>query len=118
MIKLSSLSSDSKFKKLFKLNKINNDYFTIYFGKIYSKAKKNIFKMSIVTKKKIGTAVKRNKIKRKLKSAVQMKLKKNTNKNYNYGYLLIAKSKTYQEKFSVLLNQINKTFDKINKIIN
>ena len=47
-----------------------------------------------------------------------MKLKKNTNKNYNYGYLLIAKSKTYQEKFSVLLNQINKTFDKINKIIN
>ena len=53
MIKLSSLSSDSEFKKLLKLNKINNDYFTIYFGKIYSKAKKNIFKMSIVTKKKL-----------------------------------------------------------------
>lgn len=120
MIKLSSLSSDSEFKKLLKLNKINNDYFTIYFGKIYSNAKKNLFKISIVTKKKIGTAVKRNRIKRKLKSAIQAKLKKNTNNNYNYnyGYLVIAKSKAYQQKFSILLDQISKTFDKINIIIN
>ena len=116
MIKLSSLSSDSEFKKLLKLNKIHNDYFSIYFGKIYSNTKKNIFKISIVTKKKIGTAVKRNKIKRKLKSAIQKNKKNFSNKDSSYGYLVIAKSKAYKEKFSVLFDQINKTFNKINKI--
>ena len=116
-MKLSNLSSDSEFKKLIKSKKINNEYFTIYFGKIYSEAKKK-FKVSIITKKKIGNAVKRNKIKRKLKSAIIKNLNINRNKNYNYGYLVIAKSKIYKEKFSILFTEINKTFNKIEKTIN
>ena len=52
MIKLTSLNSDDEFKKLLKLKKIHNNYFTVYFGKIYShKTNKNL-KISFVTKKK------------------------------------------------------------------
>ena len=118
MMKLSNLSSDSEFKKLIKSKKINNEYFTIYFGKIHSEAKKKLFKISIITKKKIGNAVKRNKIKRKLKSAIRKNLNTHPNKNYNYGYLIIAKSKIYKEKFPALFTEINKTFNKIEKTIN
>ena len=47
MIKLTNLNSDDEFKKLLKLKKIHNNYFTVYFGKIYS-GENNI---SFVTKK-------------------------------------------------------------------
>ena len=77
MIKLTNLNSGDEFKKLLKLKKIHNNYFTIYFGKIYSGKTNNNLKISFITKKKIGNAVKRNKIKRKLRSAVQKNLNKN-----------------------------------------
>ena len=118
MIKLSSLNSDIEFKKLLKLKKIHNNYFTIYFGKIYTDDINKKLKISFVAKKKIGNAVKRNKIKRKLRSAVQKNLNKNILKKKNYAYLMIARSQTYKEKFSVISEQINKAFEKIEKIIN
>ena len=118
MIKLSSLNSDIEFKKLLKLKKIHNNYFTIYFGKIYTDDTNKKLKISFVAKKKIGNAVKRNKIKRKLRSAVQKNLNKNILKKKNYAYLMIARSQTYKEKFSVISEQINKTFEKIERIIN
>ena len=54
MIKLTNLNSDDEFKKLLKLKKIHNNYFTIYFGKIYSGKTNNSLKISFVTKKKQG----------------------------------------------------------------
>ncbi len=72
----------------------------------------------MLPKKKIGNAVKRNKIKRKLRSAVQKNLNKNILQKKNYAYLIIAKSQTYKEKFSTIDEQICKTFEKIEKIIN
>ncbi len=118
MIKLTSLNSDDEFKKLLKLKKIHNNYFTVYFGKIYSDETNKNIKISFITKKKIGNAVKRNKIKRKLMSAVQKNLNKNILQKKNYAYLIIAKSQTYKEKFSTIGEQVNKTFEKIEKIIN
>ena len=118
MIKLSSLNSDDEFKKLLRLKKIHSNYFTLYFGKIYSKETKQHLRISIVVKKKIGNAVKRNKIKRKLKSAVQKNLNMSIFQKKNYAYLLIARPETYNEKFSIINEQINKVFDKVQKIIN
>ena len=118
MIKLTNLNSDDEFKKLLKLKKIHNNYFTVYFGKIYSSKTNNGLKISFVTKKKIGNAVKRNKIKRKLRSAVQKNLNKSILQKKNYAYLMIARSQTYKEKFSIISEQVNKTFEKINRIIN
>lgn len=116
MNKLSSLKSNIEFRSLLKLNKINNNYFTIYFGKIYNQSQ-NKLKISFVTKKKVGNAVKRNRIKRKLKSAVIQNINKLTHIK-NYGYLIIARNKVYEEKFRVLNEKINETFCKIEKIIN
>ena len=118
MIKLTNLNSGDEFKKLLKLKKIHNNYFTIYFGKIYTDDINKKLKISFVAKKKIGNAVKRNKIKRKLRSAVQKNLNKNILKKKNYAYLMIARSQTYKEKFSIISEQVNKTFEKIEKIIN
>ena len=118
MIKLSSLNSDNEFKKLLKLKKIYTNYFILYFGKIYTNEVNNYLKVSVVTKKKIGNAVKRNKIKRKLKSAIQKNLNKKFLKNRNYAFLIIAKAESYKEKFSILSDKINQTFKKVEKIIN
>ena len=111
MVKIASLSSNSDFKKLLKLKKITNNYFIIYFGKIYPKINNNLLKISFIAKKKIGNAVQRNKIKRKLKSAVLKNRDKILNKNY--AYLLIAKQNVFKEKFNVINREIGKTFEKI-----
>ena len=118
MNKLTSLNSDDEFKKLLKLKKIHNTYFTLYFGKIHASKINNNLKISFVTKKKIGNAVKRNKIKRKLRSAVQKNLNKNILQNKNYAYLMIAREQTFKEKFSIISEHVSKTFEKIGKIIN
>ena len=65
-IKIRSLSKNDDFKNLLNGNKILNQYATIFFKKI-SKEKSNLCNVSFITKRKIGNAVIRNKIKRRLK---------------------------------------------------
>ena len=64
-------------------------YATIFYGILDNKKKKK-FNISFVTKKKIGNAVKRNKIKRRLKNIFNDAVKKISIK-FNYSYLVIAK---------------------------
>ena len=74
MIKFKSLNQSKQFVELLKKSKLHNKYFTIYFGKNSKNITKNFHRylnISFVMKKNIGNAVIRNKIKRKLKSAVQ-----------------------------------------------
>ena len=67
--KIVSLSKNEDFKSLLKGKKISNKYFTIFFHKLLKKDNKNL-NVSFVTKKKLGNAVKRNKIKRRYSDAV------------------------------------------------
>ena len=39
-------------------------------------------------------------------------------KDKKYGFLIIARAQAYREKFSILDAQVNKAFEKIQKIIN
>ena len=74
MIKFKSLNKSDQFLKILKKKKINTKYFSIYFGKNSNSIKKNGNKnlnVSFVMKKNIGNAITRNRIKRKLKAAVQ-----------------------------------------------
>ena len=64
--KIVALSKNEEFKNLLKQKKITNKYVSIFFGKLLNKDKKRL-NISFVTKKKIGNAVKRNKIKRRVK---------------------------------------------------
>ena len=87
--KILALSNNEEFKKLLKKKKVSNKYVTIFFGQLSNKNKKKL-NISFVTKKKIGNAVKRNKIKRRLKNIVNEAVKKLLIK-FDYSYLVIAK---------------------------
>ena len=73
--KILALSKNEDFKNLLKKRKISNKYVTIFFGKLVNK-NKNKLNISFVTKRKIGNAVKRNKIKRRLRNIVNDAVKK------------------------------------------
>ena len=87
--KILALSKNEDFKNLLKKEKISNKYVTVFFGILENKNKKRL-NISFVTKKKIGNAVKRNKIKRRLRNIINDLVKK-ISVNFNYSYLVIAK---------------------------
>ena len=116
MIKFRSLNQNKEFLKILKKQRINTKYFTVYFNK-NSKHFKNGFNkylnISFVMKKKIGNAVIRNKIKRKLKYAVQKVLKEKQPIDLNYTYVIFGKNNVYKDKFVLILNEMNMVFEKI-----
>ena len=118
MIKFKSLNQSKDFLKILKKKKINTKYFTIYFDKDFKSKINNILNISFVMKKKIGNAVKRNKIKRKLKYAVQKILNEKKLIDLNYTYVIFGKDNVYKDKFSNIFDEVNKTFKKIKQIGN
>ena len=115
MIKFKSLNRSKDFLKILKKKKLNTRYYTIYFDKNSQNINKYL-NISFVMKKKIGNAVTRNKIKRKLKYAVQKILRENKLINLNYTYVIFGKNNVYKDKFADVLDEINETFKKINQI--
>ena len=84
MVKLESLKKSNQFKKVLKEKKVHTDYFSVFAAKNFFKSRqKDNLLISFVIKKKIGNAVKRNKIRRKLKAITQKLLKKRKKKNLN-----------------------------------
>ena len=118
MIKLKNLESNFQFKKLLTQKKIITDYFSIYFGKNLTKKNNNKLNISFIMKKKVGNSVVRNKIKRRLRSAIQKRLKNKKFIDINYSYIIFGKSKTFTEKYSIISDELDKTFFKINQINN
>ena len=98
MIKLESLKKNIHFKSVLKEKKVHTDFFSIFAAKNFiSNKNKNILYISFVMKKKIGNAVKRNKIRRKLKAIVHKLLKIKGAINSNYTYIVFGKSKAYEK---------------------
>jgi len=114
MIKFKSLKHGKEFLKILKKKKINTKYFTIYFDKNPKKFNK-LLNISFVMKKNVGNAVVRNKIKRKLKYAVQKISKENQLIDLNYTYVIFGKNNVYKDKFVNVLNEVNDTFKKIGR---
>tara|TARA_B110001454_G_C12405135_1_gene302661 strand:- start:41 stop:382 length:342 start_codon:yes stop_codon:yes gene_type:complete len=112
MIKFRSLKHSKEFLKILKKKKINTRYFTLYFDKNLKNLNK-FLNISFVMKKKIGNAVKRNKIKRKLKYAVQKISKENQLIDLNYNYVIFGKNNVYKDKFSNVFNEVNEAFKKV-----
>ena len=109
--KIIALSKNEEFKNLLKQKKISNKYVTIFFGNLRNK---NINKLNIsfVTKKKIGNAVKRNKIKRRLKNIVNHAVKEITLK-FKYSYLVIAKPSMLDRDYTNIKETLFQEFKKI-----
>ena len=117
MIKFKSLKRSKDFLKILNKKKLNTKYYTIYFDRNSKKLSNNL-NISFVMKKKIGNAVTRNKIKRKLKYAVQKISKENRLIDLNYSYVIFGKNNVYKDKFSDVLYEVNETFKKIKKMEN
>ena len=109
--KISSLSKNEDFKSLLTGKKITNKYLTIFFKKLSGKNNKKL-NISFVTQKKIGNAVKRNKIKRRLKNIMNDAIKK-ISLNFNYSYLVIAKNPVLNNKYSNIKKTLFSDFERI-----
>ena len=111
--KIVALSKNQEFKDLIKMKKISNQYVTIFYGILDNKDNKK-FNISFVTKKKIGNAVERNKIKRRLKNIMNNAIKKISIK-LHYSYLVIAKPTMLNNEFKIIKETLFQEFIKINK---
>ena len=119
MIKFKSLNQNKEFLRILKKKRINTKYFTVYFDKNSKNFKSGFNKylnISFVMKKKIGNAVTRNKIKRKLKYAIQKISKKKLIIDLNYTYVIFGKNNVYKDKFVNVLKEVSKIFKKIKSI--
>ena len=112
MIKFKSLNRSKDFLKILKKKKLNTKYFTIYFDKNLTNLNKQL-NISFVMKKKIGNAVTRNTIKRRLKYAVQKISEENELIDLNYTYVIFGKNNVYKDKFKYVFGEVNETFKKI-----
>ena len=109
--KILALSKNEEFKNLLKEKKISNKYVTIFFGILKNKNNKNL-NISFVTKKKIGNAVKRNKIKRRLRNITNEAVKKIPLK-FQYSYLVIAKPTMLNKEYTIIKETLFRDLERI-----
>ena len=109
--KILALSKNEEFKNLLKKKKLSNKYVTIFFGILNDKNNTKL-NISFVTKKKIGNAVKRNKIKRRLRNILNEAVKKISIK-LNYSYLVIAKPTMLNNDYTNIKEILFQSFKKI-----
>ena len=109
--KILALSKNEEFKKLLNKKRLSNKYVTIYFGILENKNNKRL-NISFVTKKKIGNAVKRNKIKRRLRNIINDAVKKISIK-FSYSYLVIAKPTMLNNEYTNIKETLFQSFKKI-----
>ena len=108
---LVSLKKNEDFKSLLSGKKVSNKYSTIFFKRLSNKDT-NKLNLSIVTKKKIGNAVIRNKIKRRLRN-IMNDIYKQIKINLKFSYLIIARQNVSREKYNDIKTQIFKDFERI-----
>ena len=109
--KITSLSKNAEFKSIFSGKKMSNKYSTIFFKKISNK-NLNRLNISFVAKKKLGNAVIRNKIKRRLRNIMNEAYKK-IDINLHYSYLLVAKKMIFDDKYTNVKKNLLTDFKKI-----
>ena len=109
--KILALSKNEEFKSLLQQKKISNKYMTIFFGQLNDKNEKKL-NISFVAKKKIGNAVKRNKIKRRLRNLMNEAVTK-LSLRFNYSYLVIAKPTMLNNEYTIIKETLFKDLEKI-----
>ena len=109
--KILALSKNEEFKKLLQKKKISNKYITIFFGQLDNKDNKKL-NISFSVKKKIGNAVIRNKIKRRLRVIMNDAFKKISLK-LDYSYLVIPKQNMLNSDFKNIKESLFQEFKKI-----
>ena len=109
--KIVALSNNEEFKSLLQKKKVTNKYVIIFFGRLNQKNNKKL-NISFSVKKKIGNAVARNKIKRRLRAIMNDAFKKISIK-LNYSYLVIPKQNMLNSEFKNIKETLFQEFDNI-----
>ena len=110
--KIVALSTNEDFKKLLKTKKISNKYITLFFGPLLDKDNKKLNISFVAKKKLIRGAVKRNKIKRRLRNIMNEAIKK-ISINLNYSYLVIAKITMLNNEYTLIKDTLFQDLKKI-----
>jgi ribonuclease P protein component len=110
--KIVALSKNEDFKNLLKKKKISNKYITIFFGPLKGKNDKKLNISFVVKKKLVRVAVKRNKIKRRLRNIMNEAVK-NLSLNFNYSYLVIAKITMLNNEYTLIKDTLFQDIEKI-----
>ena len=110
--KILTLSKNDDFKNILSGKKISNQYLTIFFKKLPSFTDNNTLNMSIITKKKLGNAVFRNKIKRRLRNIIKSALD-TANLNLKYSYLFMAKKNVFDDNYKLIKENIFRELKRI-----
>ncbi len=110
--KIVALSKNEDFKNLLKKKKISNKYITLFFGPLHDKDNGKLNISFVAKKKLIRGAVKRNKIKRRLRNIMNEAVK-NISVNLNYSYLVIAKITMINSEYTIIKDTLFQDFKKI-----
>ena len=110
--KIVALSQNEEFTSLLKKKKISNKYISIFFGKLPTK-NANKLNISFSVKKKIANAVKRNKVKRRLRSIFNEAVKHDSI-NLKNSYLVVSHRAMLNNDFKNIKETI---FHDLNKIL-
>ena len=110
--KIVALSKNEDFKNLLKKKKVSNKYITLFFGTLEDKNNKKLNISFVVKKKIIRGAVKRNKIKRRLRNIMNEAMK-NISINLNYSYLVIAKMTMLNNEYAIIKDTLFQDIEKI-----
>jgi ribonuclease P protein component len=114
-IQFESLSGNIEFKQILKSNKVMSNLFTIYYRKLDQELQNNKkVILSCVSAKKLGNAVKRNRIRRRLKMATRKAIEEmKTSFNKKMKYAIFAKAKVYDVDFQIMVNELKKKFKEV-----
>ena len=110
--KIIALSKNEDFKNLLKRKKVSNKYITLFFGPLVDKDNEKLNISFVAKKKLIRSAVKRNKIKRRLRNIMNEAVK-NISLNLNYSYLVIAKITMLNNEYAIIKDTLFQDIEKI-----
>jgi len=109
-IKIEGIKSKSEFKEVLdKGKKISSDYFFTYFKKRNEDVH---YRVGFIITRKIGNAVSRNKIKRRIKEALR-----NTEADFSEGIsmIFIARKAIQGKSYIEITNELSKVLNKYNR---
>ena len=86
--------------------------YSLFFGPLENKDNRKLNISFVAKKKLIRSAVKRNKIKRRLRN-IMNEATKNISVNFNYSYLVIAKITMLNKEYTIIKDTLFQDIEKI-----
>jgi ribonuclease P protein component len=102
----------TKISKIYLRRKKSQTNISLYFGSLKNKDNKKLNISFVAKKKLIRGAVRRNKVKRRLRNIINEAVK-NISINFNYSYLVIAKMTMLNNEYAIIKDTLFQDIEKI-----